>query len=267
MGAVKAQTEPLNDDQAQDGGVVPLEIVCYPVGAQAVDIQPGRPTRTWMDETSERYAYRCLPLSIANGHGWEVRCPETFAARWNGGNAKEDIELACASGRDHVPAVSHFGFGVLTFHVNGIIRTPPGFDLFVTGPINEPKDGIYGLTGVIETDWSPYSFTMNWKFTRPNHTIRFEKGEPFCHFFPVPRGLIEACAPRYAPFEENAETKRLNDIWSQSRSKFIKDLDANDPEAKKQKWQRTYFHGRNPDGSIPDVEHRTKLRAPGFKKP
>ena len=37
----------------------------------------------------------------------------------------------------------------------------------VQGPINRPKDGIAALPGIIETDWSPYSFTMNWMFTRP----------------------------------------------------------------------------------------------------
>ena len=61
----------------------------------------------------------------------------------------------------------------------------------VQGPINRPKDGIAALSGIIETDWSPYSFTMNWMFTRPGTPVRFEKGEPYCHIFPVSCGALE----------------------------------------------------------------------------
>jgi Family of unknown function (DUF6065) len=28
--------------------------------------------RAWMDATDQRFAYRCLPLNIANAHGWEI---------------------------------------------------------------------------------------------------------------------------------------------------------------------------------------------------
>ncbi|MFB8344846.1 DUF6065 family protein [Brucella cytisi] len=49
-------------------------------------------------------------------------------------------------------------------------KTEPEFDLFVTGSINRPKDAISPLTGFVETDWSPYTFTMNWRFTHQYQT-------------------------------------------------------------------------------------------------
>ncbi len=73
-----------------------------------------------------------------------------------------------------------------------LFRTEPGFDLMVQGPVNFPRDGVYALSGVIETDWSPYTFTMNWRMTRPGASIRFKKGEPFCHVFPVRRADLES---------------------------------------------------------------------------
>ena len=78
-----------------------------------------------------------------------------------------DVVLHGAAGTPAALApLSAFGEGVLTFHINGLFRTPPGWNLWVGGSPNSPKDGIYPLTGVIETDWSPYTFTMNWRFTR-----------------------------------------------------------------------------------------------------
>ena len=49
-----------------------------------------------------------------------------------------------------------------------------------------------------ETDWSPFTFTMNWKFTRKPAPVAFERDEPFCMVFPVQRGLIEAAEPESA---------------------------------------------------------------------
>ena len=32
-----------------------------------------------MDDTPDGFAYRCIPLSVANGHGWEMVCPLAFS--------------------------------------------------------------------------------------------------------------------------------------------------------------------------------------------
>ncbi|MCA1685255.1 MAG: DUF6065 family protein, partial [Planctomycetia bacterium] len=38
--------------------------------------------RDWMDATPNRYAYRCLPLTIMNQTGWWVKNPVGFTATW-----------------------------------------------------------------------------------------------------------------------------------------------------------------------------------------
>jgi Family of unknown function (DUF6065) len=105
-------------------------------------------------------------------------------------------------------AISHFAHGILTFHLPCLFRTEAGYDLMVHGPINRPKDGIAPLSGVIETDWAPYSFTMNWIFTRPGTQVSFAQGEPFCHVFPVKRGELEAIEPQLRLLSEEPELKR-----------------------------------------------------------
>ena len=155
-----------------------------------IALRPAPLDRDWMDATNQRYAYRCLPLNIANAHGWEILCPSGFSATWRGGGMRDDIVIIPDPGASS-PVISHFGNGVLTFHVPALFRTEPGFDLMVQGPINRPKDGVSPLAGVVETDWAPFTFTMNWAFTAPGANVRFEKGEPFCHVFPVQRGELE----------------------------------------------------------------------------
>ena len=74
---------------------------------------------------------------------------------------------------------SHFSHGVVTFHPGYLFRTPEGWSMWAGGPPNHIKDGIQPLVGLVETDWLPFPFTMNWVFTRPGR-VHFAKGEPFC---------------------------------------------------------------------------------------
>jgi hypothetical protein len=74
-------------------------------------------------------------------------------------------------------AESQFGSGILTFNPLLIIRPPPGHDLWVSGPVNRFKDAIQPMSALIEADWMPFTFSMNWQITRADTTITFEKGE------------------------------------------------------------------------------------------
>src|ERR1019366_2002778 len=159
----------------------------------------------------------------ANAHGWEILCTAGFTAVWDGGRALDAVTVTPDDG-GIAPALGHFGYGVLTFHVPCLFRTEAGFDLMVSGPINRPKDAIAPLTGLIETDWAPYSFTMNWQFTRPRTAVRLEKGEPFCNIMPVRRGEIEAVEPELRSLSENPELKRQHDTWTANRNRFNTDL-------------------------------------------
>jgi hypothetical protein len=149
-----------------------------------------------MDGFPDRHPYRCLPLSIANAHGWEVLCP---IPKWNGGPAVEDLTIrplkALSGGRpvDHF-CRSNFSRGIVTFHLDYIFRTDSGWDLLATGPFNHPKENAYPLTGIIEADWLPYPFTMNWQVLRPGR-VMFEEDEPFCFIFPIKKQALLDCEP------------------------------------------------------------------------
>ena len=243
------------------------KLTAYTLPRQPFDIRPAPHERDWMDETDQRYAYRCLPLAIANAHGWEVLCPSGFTASWHGGVTLDSIVITPDEGT-HAPALSHFGYGVLTFHIPALFRTEPGNDLMVQGPINRPKDGIGPLSGIVETDWAPFTFTMNWMFTRPGVKVRFDKGEPFCHVFPVQRGELEAIDPEIKSIEDNPELQAEFNAWSQSRANFNKGLKDKSSEASAEKWQKHYYRGKALDGKeLAGDDHRTRIRLKPFKTP
>lgn len=183
-----------------------MTLDCYPLDDKPFDITPADRQREWMDRTREGLAYRCLPLSMANSYGWFVRCVESFEAVWHGGDDPKSVEVTpLEKGHTLFSVESHFGYGILTFKGRAILRTSPGFNLWVTGPSNSFKDAVQPLHGLIESDWMPHSFSMNWKFTRPEVRIRFERGEPYALIFPVRRGDVEATEPAFKTLDDNPE--------------------------------------------------------------
>jgi hypothetical protein len=240
------------------------KLIAYVLDGHSIDIRPAPMERDWMDATDRQFAYRCLPLNIANAHGWEILTPVAFCAHWNGFFGKDAIRIRTDLGAP-APAVSHFGRGVLTFHLPCLFRTDPGVDLFATGPLNRPKDGLAPLTGIIETDWAPYTFTMNWQFTRSNLRVRFERGEPFCHIFPVPRGSLERVEPELRRLSDAPEIEHEHKLWSESRSSFNADLKEPSSQAVQEGWQKMYFRGLGPTGAKSTMQgHKTKLRLRPF---
>ncbi len=77
------------------------------------------PTRPWMDASPDRFAYRCLPMLIANQSGWLILNDISFEAKWNGESADDGVEIRFLDdGLDLEPetqasleacVVSHFG--------------------------------------------------------------------------------------------------------------------------------------------------------------
>jgi hypothetical protein len=242
---------------------VPVKLIFYSLGHGEVRLRPAEATRTWMDETQDAFAYRCLPLNIANAHGWEVLAPCGFSARWNGGQASSALDIRCAAGSNLRPT-SIFGNGVVTFHLHGLFRTEPGWNLFVGGSPNRPKDGIYPLSGVIETDWAPYSFTMNWKFTRADHWVSFDEGEPFCFVYPVQRGVLEAMEPEIREIGSEPALQADHSKWSAERTYFNDQLTVKDTAEARMRWQKRYYRGLTMQGEPGIPDHQAKLRLPEF---
>ena len=243
----------------------PMELECFKIHDTAPELVPGRPDRLWMDHFVARFPYRCLPLVMANTTGWEILCPDDFSITWSGGLAIGDVLIQSDSGADisHF-AASHFTSGVVTFHTGYLFRTPPGWALWATGAPNHFKDGIAPLAGLVESDWLPFPFTMNWQMTRPG-TIRFAKGEPFCFILPVENRRIDEFQPVIKRLDDDAELKAQYLAWSQSRGAFNRRINEGDAEAIKAGWQKHYFRGEMPGGAAEapaDHMNRRRLKAP-----
>ncbi len=236
------------------------KLTCYRLHHEVPRIVPGQSAREWMDRTPERYAYRCLPLTIANAMGWEILAPCRVDVTWNGGRELGDLTVTIddpAWGADRL-ASSHFGSGIVTFHTGYLFRTEPGVGVWARGAPNLPKDGIAPLEGVIETDWLPFSFTMNWMMTRPGH-ISFAADEPFCFITPLAYRGLDDMVPEIVAIESDPERHAAFTTWRDARRDFNNRLLADEPATVKQGWQKWYMRGEMAADGRVNPDHRSKL--------
>lgn len=232
-------------------------------------LSPGESGRDWM-RSHERHAYRCLPILIANQAGWLINCPVTVRMKWDGGEALDAVKFQRRQADEVLlkccwPS-SQFGSGIITWTPTFLFRTPPGYNLLVRGPTNSIKDGIAALEGIVETDWTSASFTMNWKITRPDTWITFEKDEPICMIVPQRRGELEEFVPEIRPISTNPELAESRTQWQQSRAQFNKNRQIPHSAAAKQGWEKHYAQGTSPDGLMAPPEHQTRLHLRPFTR-
>jgi hypothetical protein len=118
------------------------------------------------------------------------------------------------------------------------------------------------LQGIVETDWLPYPFTMNWQLERAGR-YRFAKDEPFCTIVPV---MVEPVADAEVEILDGAEEPGLLESmhgFAARRSALIGSQREATPEATVEAWGREYFHGRLADGvAAPNHVHKLRLADP-----
>lgn len=183
----------------------PVNINAYPLNGNAAVLQSASAERAWLRENANTSAQ--LGCGTANRQGWNVLCPCAFEATWNGGPGIADIEIRVESQEEGVPAFvqSQLGDGVLTLHTGYQMKPDKTYRLWVRGPINEPKDGISPLESIADTSVLPCTISMQWKFTRPRQTVRFEAGEAFCALLPFPRHDFDHLGVEVIPIGDDVE--------------------------------------------------------------
>ncbi|MFH0520475.1 DUF6065 family protein [Streptomyces sp. M41] len=239
-------------------------LIAYSVADRPLTIETAAASRDWMSATRQHYANRCLPLLIANQSGWLLLNDTRFRARWSGGEEPDSLTISHDCRPGHRPlAHSQFGYGIITWSIPYLLRTPPGFNLHVRGPTNYPKDGVCALDGIVETDWTAATFTMNWKVTRPFTDIVFDEGEPFCMFAPQRRGELESFRPEVRSLDSMPADNARFQQFKSSREDFVVRLRQGALPVGS--WQRDYFRGRDAGDGVFAPTHQTRLHLERFR--
>lgn len=244
------------------------ELKAYPTGpiaAKGWSIEPSTGRQDWMSQTMDQAALRCLPLLMAGQAGWVIKCPVGFSVVWNGKRPRgESLQFKFEEDAGHhsTQVVSNFGLGIVTFAIPWLFRTNEGLGLLVRGPANYFKDNAVPLEGIVESDWAPYTFTMNWKIIQPKRPVWFKKGDPICMITPFPLDLLEKVRPSFASFDDDPDLFDEFLHWRDHRKKQMQEATA--ARSSEGLFRLDYLKGLHPDGTR-TREHRSSLKLAAFE--
>ena len=203
-------------------------------------IEPLQMQRKWMNDTRQKFAYKCLPLNIASQYGWTVLSPVNFTVSWFGGINGADVDVV-SSDPDFVTnsVVSHFGEATITLQLDFVIQTPENYSLYIRGIPNKDYGILKPLDAIVETDWLPFTFTYNFRFVESG-IVEFKKGEPLFVFFPIERNTVENFELEYDFIGNKEEFNKDYNDYANSRHTFQYH------NGDRLLFQRFYLNGRGP---------------------
>lgn len=146
-------------------------------------------TRDWLDETSNRHAYHCFPMTIANRIGWGISFPEDISFIWDG---ESDISS------DHVKVLKGHQF-VNTSRSNATVSFPTGYKFeseknisLLTMPVpNQFIRGAQCITTIMSTSLAPGSLDIVWRVLEPNVEILIPAGTPVGAILPISLSYLQ----------------------------------------------------------------------------
>ena len=138
--------------------------------------------RNWMDETSERHAYRCFPVTQANVIGWSLTCMEDIVFTWDGVNDQtpNHINITSPSG-----AYSGRGQSSVSFDTGLVFRTDRDVSIWVINPVNFFNEDFETMSSIMSTSFYKNPLPLAIKARKANVETIIQAGTPIATIIPL----------------------------------------------------------------------------------
>lgn len=146
-------------------------------------ISPMSIKRDWMDETPDKHAYRCFPVTQANMIGWNLSFSEEVSFIWNGINDTSSENIKIFKGEKF--SYSGRGQSTVSFSTGLTFRSQENISLFTINPVNYFNDKFETVSSLISTSWYDTPFPLAIKAREANNTITIKAGDPVATIIPV----------------------------------------------------------------------------------
>lgn len=150
-------------------------------GDASIEQVPG--ARQWMDETGNKHAYMCFPLSISNRLGWGISFPKDIRVVWDGITDTTPDHVRVLEGQEYVSTAR--GNATLSFLTGMLVRTDENTSTLAMGVPNLFVRGAHCYTSIISTSFYMHEFPVAWRITEPNIEIHIPAGQPVATILPI----------------------------------------------------------------------------------
>jgi hypothetical protein len=148
-----------------------------------MEISPMSIKRDWMDETSEKHAYRCFPVTQANVIGWNLSCLKDIGFIWNGVNSQSGDNVKILQGEE--TCYTGRGQSSLSFNTGLYFKTTQNCSLFTINPVNYFSDDFETMSSLISTSFFDNPIPLAIKARSANKEILIKAGTPLATIIPI----------------------------------------------------------------------------------
>lgn len=159
------------------------KINAYKAPGYRVKIEQTKVQRDWMDATSDRHAYKCFPVSLANSIGFSISFLDDIEFIWDGISDSSPDHVTVLQGKNF--CTTSRANGTINFISNIVFRTDKNTSMLSIVPPNHFIDGAMPFTSVISTSFFEDMLPIAWKITRPNTKILIPAGTPVATLIPI----------------------------------------------------------------------------------
>lgn len=139
--------------------------------------------RDWMDETFDRHAYHCFPVTLTNGLGWGISFPEDISFVWDGVFDSTPDHVKILKGEKYVSTGR--GQATVSFNTGLLFRTDENTSLLTMPVPNQFIPGATPFTTLISTSFYRGELPIAWMLTTPNLEITIPAGTPIASVIPI----------------------------------------------------------------------------------
>jgi hypothetical protein len=154
-----------------------------------ISIEPMSIRREWMDQTPEKHAYRCFPVTQANMIGWTLSSDKDIRFIWNGVNDTSSANVEILEGQEYV--YTGRGQSTISFSTGLVFRSDQNISLLTINPSNYFNEDFETMSSVISTSFYDQSLPLAIKAKIPNKEVLIKSGQPIATIIPISLGLLD----------------------------------------------------------------------------
>lgn len=161
-----------------------MEVIkAYRTSNDLAEIKQLSVKRDWMDNTWQKHAYHCFPVTLTNTLGWSLSFPEDITFIWDGVSDYSPNHVKVLAGEKYV--YTGRANGTISFNTGITFKTEDNISLLTMPPPNFFVDGASCFTTLISTSFFRSPLPVAWMVTSPNKEITIPAGMPICSIIPI----------------------------------------------------------------------------------
>jgi hypothetical protein len=220
-------------------------LTAYKTNPNSFIIEPLSVKRQWMEDTPDKHAYHCFPVTMANTIGWTLSSPVDISFTWNGIIDTTPDTVNILSGKEY--AYTGRGQGTISFMTGLIFKSEKNISLLTINCPNYFYEDFEVMSSVISTSFYPNELPLAIKSKIPNKEIIIKAGEPIATIIPISLTSLK---------DESIEIKDF--VFTQEYTDAQKNYgDAAQEVNKSGKWTDWYRDAINENGNSVG-EHEVK---------